>query len=149
MITNSPRSNHVIYPQLARLGVLREALDAIITSGDVTKSLLQAQPDMPLFHFGPARDISILDGLTNPIFGCADARLCLLTSPLDDRIETAEIYRPLLLKMRATAVDMICDNPDLVVKSGNRLVICAGSIAQLYNELGGHVIYAGKPESSI
>ena len=44
---------------------------------------------------------------------------------------------------------MICANPDLVVKSGNRIVICAGSIAQLYANLGGKVTYAGKPEAPI
>ena len=44
---------------------------------------------------------------------------------------------------------MICANPDLVVKSGNRIVICAGSIAQLYAKLGGKVTYAGKPEAPI
>jgi len=149
LITNAPRSNQVIYPQLARLGVPREAFDAVVTSGDVAKSLLREQPDMPLFHFGPARDVSILDGLTNPMVSCADTKLCLLTGPLDDRIESAEIYKPLLIEMRDNAVDMICANPDLVVKSGNHLVICAGSIAQMYNELGGQVIYAGKPEAPI
>jgi len=149
LITNAPRSNQVIYPQLARLGVPREAFDAVVTSGDVTMSLLQEQPDMPLFHFGPARDVSILDGLTNPMVSSADSKLCLLTGPLDDRIESAEIYKPLLLEMRDNGVDMICANPDLVVKSGNRLVICAGSIAQLYKNLGGQVFYAGKPEAPI
>ena len=51
--------------------------------------------------------------------------------------------------MRAKAVSMICANPDPVVRSGDRMVICAGSIAQLYNELGGKVTYAGKPEAPI
>ncbi len=149
LITNAPRSNQVIYPQLARLAVPREAFDAVVTSGDVTKSLLQQRPDTPLFHFGPARDQSILDGLTHPMVSSQDAKLCLLTGPLDDAIESAEIYEPLLLDMRDNGVDMICANPDLVVKSGDRMVICAGSIAQLYAKLGGKVTYAGKPEAPI
>ncbi len=149
LITNAPRSNHIIYPQLDRLGVPRESFDAVVTSGDVTKSLLQERPDTPLFHFGPARDQSILDGLKHPMTGSQDAKLCLLTGPLDDGIESEEIYKPLLLEMRDNAVDMICANPDLIVKSGNRTVICAGSIAQLYARLGGEVTYAGKPEAPI
>jgi HAD superfamily hydrolase (TIGR01459 family) len=149
LITNAPRSNQVIYPQLARLGVPYEAFDMIVTSGDVTASLLQEQPDTPLYHFGPPRDQSILDGLTNPMVGSRDAKLCLLTGPLDDEIESAEIYESVLLEMRDNGVDMICANPDLVVKSGNRLVICAGSIAQLYAYLGGRVTYAGKPDAEI
>ena len=149
LITNAPRLNNIIYPQLARLGVPRTAFDAIVTSGDVARLLLQEQSDAPLFHFGPVRDQSILDGLPNPMVGSRDAKLCLLTGPLDDGIECADIYHSLLLEMRDNAVNMICANPDLVVKSGNRMVICAGSIAQLFKGLGGKVIYAGKPEAQI
>ncbi|MEB8385604.1 TIGR01459 family HAD-type hydrolase [Rhodobacteraceae bacterium KMM 6894] len=149
LITNAPRSNQVIYPQLAGLGVPRKAFDAIVTSGDMARLLLQEQPDTPLFHFGPARDQSTLEGLTNPMVSPRDAYLCLLTGPLDDGIENAQIYEPVLREMCDNAVHMICANPDLVVKSGNRMVICAGSIAQLYAQLGGRVTYAGKPEAPI
>lgn len=149
LLTNAPRSNIVIYPQLARLGVPRSAFDAIVTSGDITAKLLRDHPTTPLFHLGPARDHSILDGLPNPMVDSSDAKLCLLTGPLDDGIQSAEIYRPVLVEMRDNAVDMICANPDLAVKSGNRLVICAGAIAQLYRQLGGTVRYAGKPEAPI
>ena len=126
LITNAPRCNQIIYSQLDRLGVPREAFDAVVTSGDVTKLLLHEQPETPLFHFGPARDRSILEGLANPIVDCADGKLCLLTGPLDDGIESAEIYEALLTEMRDRGVEVICANPDLVVKSGTRMVICAG-----------------------
>ncbi len=51
--------------------------------------------------------------------------------------------------MRDNAVTMICANPDLVVKSESCIVVCAGSIAQLYSQLGGRVGFAGKPEAAI
>ena len=149
LITNAPRSHQIVTAQLARLGVPPEAFDAVVTSGDVAKLMLQEQPDTPLFHLGPARDQSILEGLTNPIVSARDADLCVLTGPLDDEVKTADIYKPVLLEMREHAVDMICANPDLVVKSGNRMVICAGAIAQLYAQLGGKVTHAGKPEPRI
>lgn len=149
LVTNAPRLSKDVYPQLARLGVPRDAFDTIITSGDVIKTLIADQPDAPLFHFGPARDHSVLENLPNPIVGLSDARLCLLTGPLDDTIETAEIYQNDLLEMRDNAVRMICANPDLVVRSGDRMVICAGSIAKLYSRLGGQVFFAGKPEAAI
>jgi len=44
---------------------------------------------------------------------------------------------------------MVCGNPDLVVERGDRLVYCAGAIADLYGELGGEVLYAGKPHPPI
>lgn len=149
LITNAPRLSKDIYPQLARLGVPRDAFDRVITSGDVTAARISQQPDAPLFHFGPARDRSVLEGLTNPIVDMADARICLLTGPLDDAIETADVYSGILADMRKNAVEMICANPDLVVRSGNRMVICAGSIARLYAQMGGAVVFAGKPEAAI
>lgn len=149
LITNAPRPAKDVYPQLERLGVPRDAFDCIVTSGDVTRSLIQGDPDTPLFHFGPARDHSILEGIRNPMVGLSDARLCLLTGPLDDAIETVDVYHDLLVEMRDNAVQMICANPDLVVRDGNRMVICAGSIAQRYSQLGGTVIFSGKPQASI
>ena len=134
---------------MARSGVPRDAFDTVITSGDVTAQSIAKQPDAPLFHFGPERDKSILEGLTNPIVDHSDANLCLLTGPLDDTIETTDIYHDLLKQMHENAVEMICANPDLVVRSGNRMVICAGSIAQRYAHLGGKVSFAGKPEPAI
>ena len=44
---------------------------------------------------------------------------------------------------------MLCGNPDLVVGRGDKLIHCAGAIADLYGTLGGEVIYAGKPHAPI
>ena len=149
LITNAPRPSREIYPQLERFGVPREAFDSLVTSGDVTSVLLAERPDAPLYHFGPARDRSILVDLKNPMVGVAEAELCLLTGPLDDTIETVDVYDNTLIEMRDNALEMICANPDLTVRSGSRTVICAGSIAQRYAMLGGKVVFAGKPEIPI
>lgn len=149
LITNAPRSSKDIYPQLARLGVPRDAFDGIVTSGDVTARLIAKSPDSPVFHFGPDRDRSILEGLANPLVDLARSKLCLLTGPLDDAIPNVDVYEHMLVQMRDRDVKMICANPDLVVRSGDRMVICAGSIAKRYAQLGGSVLYAGKPEAAI
>ena len=44
---------------------------------------------------------------------------------------------------------LICANPDIVVERGDRLIYCAGAIAELYRELGGEVIFYGKPHRPI
>ena len=44
---------------------------------------------------------------------------------------------------------MLCANPDLVVHRGDRLLYCAGSLAKAYEELGGEVIYYGKPHRPV
>src|SRR5690606_17501067 len=63
LITNAPRLSKDIYPQLERLGVPRSAFDTVITSGDVTASIISQYRDDPLFHLGPTRDQSILESL--------------------------------------------------------------------------------------
>ena len=44
---------------------------------------------------------------------------------------------------------MVCANPDLVVMHGARLALCAGALAQWYEEMGGQVRWHGKPYRSV
>jgi HAD superfamily hydrolase (TIGR01450 family) len=44
---------------------------------------------------------------------------------------------------------MICANPDIVIHRGDDLIYCAGALARRYEELGGSVVYAGKPYGPI
>jgi HAD superfamily hydrolase (TIGR01459 family) len=44
---------------------------------------------------------------------------------------------------------MVCANPDRVVQRGDRLVYCGGALADLYEQLGGGVVMAGKPFAPI
>ena len=44
---------------------------------------------------------------------------------------------------------MICTNPDLKVNRGSVEEYCAGSVAETFKELGGNVVYFGKPYSEI
>ncbi len=149
LITNAPRQSSEVLPQLAQLGVPDDAFDMTVTSGDVTRKLVEARPDAPLYHLGPARDYAMLRGLSNPIVGLEDAEVCLLTGAVHDETETAEDYDGQLATMLANKVPIICANPDLVVRRGDRLVICSGAIAQRYDEMGGEVVIAGKPRAPI
>lgn len=44
---------------------------------------------------------------------------------------------------------MICSNPDLVVHIGDELYECAGTFAKIYADMGGRVIYHGKPYAPV
>lgn len=149
LVTNAPRPCRAVYLQLERLGVPRNAFDSVVTSGDVTQALVRKRPTVPLFHLGPPRDNLMLEGLPNPIVVSSEAKLCLLTGPLNDSTGTVEDYEGHLSAMLERGVEVVCANPDLVVRSGDRLVICAGSIAQRYSEMGGRVTMAGKPHAPI
>ena len=44
---------------------------------------------------------------------------------------------------------LICTNPDLTVHRGEKEEYCAGSIAKIFESLGGSVVYFGKPYAEI
>ena len=149
LISNAPRPREWVVRSLDRLAVPREAYDGIVTSGDVTRAFLKGHPGQTVLLIGPERDHSILDGL-GVAFGTVEAAdYAVCTGLYDDETETPDDYGDLLGRMRARSLFMVCANPDLVVERGNRLVYCAGAIADRYVHLGGGVLYAGKPQPPI
>ena len=73
----------------------------------------------------------------------------MCTGLIDDDTEPPYDYRELLGRMRARDLGMICANPDVVVERGERLLYCAGALADLYGGMGGAVVYTGKPHAPI
>jgi HAD superfamily hydrolase (TIGR01459 family) len=73
----------------------------------------------------------------------------LCTGLRQDEIETPADYEPELRSIAARSLVMICANPDVVIHRGETLVYCAGALAGRYEELGGPVVYAGKPHAPI
>ena len=145
LITNAPRPGANVRTILDRFGVPHDCYDAIISSGDVTHALIAARPGRNVFHIGPERDLPIFDGLGISLTSLADADYAVCSGLTDDTVETPQDYHPLIERMRARRLPMICANPDVVVERGDELVYCAGAIADLYAAAGGDVTYAGKP----
>jgi HAD superfamily hydrolase (TIGR01459 family) len=145
LITNAPRPGEVVVRLLDRLKVPRESYDTIVSSGDVTRTVMSARPDKAVFHIGPERDLPIFDGLGLRFVPYEQADYVVCTGLNHDEVETPESYRELLTKLASRELFMLCGNPDLVVERGERLVYCAGALADLYGTLGGAVLYAGKP----
>lgn len=148
-ISNSPRPGDGVIAQIGQIGVSRDAWDAVVTSGDVTRALIEQNLDKKLFHLGPERDLGIFTGFDVTFSDVGEAGLVVCTGLHDDTIETPENYRNVLGQLAARSLPMICANPDLMVERGNRLAYCAGALAALYEELGCQVTYAGKPHSPI
>jgi len=149
LVSNAPRPWRGVQTILDGYGVPREAYDAILTSGDLTRSLIADHPGERVHHLGPERDAGIFEGLDLTLVPASQARRVVCTGLFDDDTETAADYADTLADLRERAVPMICANPDLVVHRGDRLIFCAGSLAALYAELGGHVSLAGKPHRPI
>ena len=67
----------------------------------------------------------------------------LCTGLFDDHNKDLRYYKDLLEKKLKKK--MICTNPDLIVDRGIKRELCAGSVAMVFEKLGGKVIYFGKP----
>jgi HAD superfamily hydrolase (TIGR01459 family) len=149
LLSNAPRPFTDVVPQLERLGVPRDAYDLGITSGDVTRGMLEAWRGRALLHIGPERDKGLLEGLDARLVAAEEAEVALCSGLYDDTRETPEDYAGLFEGLLARRVPMICANPDLVVERGDHLVYCAGALATAYEAKGGAVAYAGKPHAPI
>lgn len=155
LITNSPKPSRRVQAQLERLGASTKAYDAIVSSGDVTVSLLLERQESPLFHLGPAEEQALfeevlaLTGKPPRLVGLGEADFALCTGLADPFKEKLSDYDARLARMRARDLDLICANPDILVEDGGSIFYCAGAIAERYAAAGGRVIHAGKPFAPI
>ena len=149
LITNAPRPADSVQRQLRKLEVADEIYDAIVSSGDLTRNFVADHPGQKMFWIGPERDSSIYRGLDPVLSPLEQADYIVCTGLFDDETESAENYRAMLLQARERRLTLVCANPDIVVERGDRLIYCAGAVAELYLEFGGEVIFYGKPHRPI
>lgn len=149
LISNAPRPSIAIHSQLDHFKVPREAWSAFVTSGDATRALLAERAPGPCWSIGPARDAPLYEGLGLAFADAEDAAFVCVTGPYDDTVETPEDYRGRFEVAVERGLTMICANPDRVVQRGDTLIYCGGALADLYEEMGGKVLMAGKPYAPI
>jgi HAD superfamily hydrolase (TIGR01459 family) len=149
LITNAPRQSEMVVGLLDALAVPRAAYDGVVSSGDVTRAVIEQRRDQSVFHIGPHRDHSVFTDLGTSFAPVESADYAVCSGLYDDEVETPEDYRDLARHMRARDLFMVCANPDLVVERGHHRVYCAGAVAELYQSMGGEVLWAGKPHPPI
>ncbi|MBW7837158.1 MAG: TIGR01459 family HAD-type hydrolase [Sphingomonadales bacterium] len=147
LVSNTPRPHGPILDQLAGLGVDPRYFDELVTAGDVARAaLLELSAGRRCYHIGPARDLPLFEGVAAiRVDSIAAADLIVCSGFADEERETAEDYRAYLAPAAAAGLPLYCANPDLGVFEGGKFLPCAGSIAKLYEEMGGAVRYFGKP----
>jgi HAD superfamily hydrolase (TIGR01459 family) len=150
LVSNAPRPSSATRGQLHALGVPESAWTDFITSGDATRAEIEARAPGPVWAVGPARDAPLYEGLAVEFVETPEqAAFICCTGPFDDETDEPEDYRARLEACAARALPMICANPDKVVRRGDKMIYCAGALAELYETLGGPVIMAGKPHAPI
>jgi HAD superfamily hydrolase (TIGR01459 family) len=152
LLTNAPRMPAEVAAQCASYGVPPDCYDAIVSSGGAARAELERRSirhTVPLYYIGPDRDLPMVEGLSVERTDIAGAEVALAIGLVDDMTETPADYAGRLAAMRERNLVMLCANPDLVVHRGPRMVYCAGALAKAYEELGGPVIYYGKPHQPV
>ncbi|WP_332701129.1 TIGR01459 family HAD-type hydrolase [Devosia sp.] len=148
-ITNAPRPSGPIVDMLDRLGVHRQAYDAIVSSGDATRAMIAKYRGRPIHHVGPpTEDDALYEGLDVRRAGADEAEAIVVTD-LDTDDDTPEMYRDRARLWLSRKLPMICANPDRVVEHGDKIIYCGGALGDLYAAMGGMVLMAGKPYQPI
>ncbi len=149
LVSNVPKPRGPIPGQLDRIGFPRAAWDAIVTSGDAIRTELTARAPGPMYKIGPEHDGALWEGLGLAQAGLNEARFIAISGLNRDGHETPADYADVLRGARARDLELLCANPDIVVRVGDELVWCAGAVAREYEAIGGRVIMAGKPYAPI
>jgi len=144
-ITNAPRPSAPIIDLLDELGVTRDSYDAIVSSGDATRSMIAEYAGKVVHHVGPpTADDSLYEGL-GVTRGPAEEAEVVVVTDLDTDDDTPDMYNARIDLWLKRGLPMICANPDRVVEHGDRLIYCGGALGDLYEARGGKVRMAGKP----
>ena len=145
LLTNAPRPNNAVKTFLEKLGMDKQIREHVFTSGEAALNYLKKNLSENLFyHIGPPRDFDLFKDFnkkkSESVEQC-DYILC--TGLFEDHDKDLEYYKNLLEK--SIKKKMICTNPDLIVDKGSQRELCAGSVAMVFEKMGGEVIYFGKP----
>jgi len=149
LLTNAPRPNKTVKNFLEKMGMDKELRDHVFTSGEAALSYLKKNfLHEKFYHIGPPRDFDLFNSFENN--KCVDIKesdYFLCTGLFDNFDRDLTYYKELLTDHLNKK--MICTNPDLIVDRGNVRELCAGSVAMVFEKMGGQVVYFGKPHPEV
>ena len=145
LLTNAPRPNKVVKTILEKMGMNKEIRDKVYSSGEASLSYLKKNySDKFFYHIGPSRDFDLFsDFKKNKTNNIKESSYLLCTGLFEEQGEDLNYYKELFKDHMDKK--MICTNPDLIVDRGEKRELCAGSVALVFEKMGGEVIYFGKP----
>jgi HAD superfamily hydrolase (TIGR01459 family) len=145
LLTNAPRPIHTVKLILKKMGMEEQLTNQVFTSGEASLQYLNKQYEFQkFFHVGPPRDFDLFHDFKNYKSNkIDDCKYLLCTGLFDEHDKDLNYYKDLLEKHLEKK--MICTNPDLIVDKGDRRELCAGSVATVFEKMGGSVVYFGKP----
>jgi len=150
LITNAPVPKDRVTRLFPNLGVPMDCFDDVVASGDATRNELKRVAPGPVYRIGLDEDFGVYAGLPIQFSDDPDvAKVICCTSLREYPDGTPEPYREEIKRLASHGLPMICANPDVVFRQGDKLIWSAGSLAQIYVQEGGQVISPGKPDAPI
>jgi len=145
LLTNAPRPNETVKSFLEKMGMNKEIREKVYSSGEAALRYLKKNlPDDKFYHLGPTKDFDLfLNFKKNKTEDIKESSYLLCTGLFEEQGEDLEYYKELFKEH--INKKMICTNPDLIVDRGDKRELCAGSVALVFEKMGGEVIYFGKP----
>jgi HAD superfamily hydrolase (TIGR01459 family) len=156
ILSNSGKRSGPNIARLSRIGLPPDSYDGFLSSGEAAWRLLAEKrlPDLAgarsCLVLSRGVDPEVLTGLDlDQTEDAAVADLILLLGSEADRIGL-DAYRARLAVAAQRGIPCLCGNPDRVmILSNGGLAPAAGRIAELYIEMGGPVLWIGKPGGAI
>ena len=145
LLTNAPRPSKTVKSFLAKMGMKKEIREKVYSSGEAALNYLKKNYfNKNFYHIGPPRDFDLfLNFEKNKCKDIEKSSYLLCTGLFEEYDEDLNHYKELFKSH--TNKKMICTNPDLIVDRGSKRELCAGSVALIFEKLGGEVVYFGKP----
>ena len=145
LLTNAPRPNETVKKFLEKMGMGEKIRNHVFTSGEAALNYLKKfYLTKKFFHIGPSRDFDLFkDFKNNQLKNLENSQYLLCTGLFDEHNKDLNYYKEMFKNYINRK--MICTNPDLIVDRGNQRELCAGSVAMVFQKMGGEVIYFGKP----
>ena len=149
LLTNAPRPNETVKNFLEKIGMEKGIRDHVFTSGQASLNYLKKFHKMEkFFHIGPPRDFDLFSDFKNDQSkDLNESQYLLCTGLFDHHDQDLKYYKNLLEKY--VNKKMVCTNPDLIVDRGDKRELCAGSVAMVFEKMGGEVVYFGKPHPEV
>lgn len=155
ILSNAPRRSQEVAARLVDMGITPDLYDRLYTSGEETwRALAHNEIDAlkgrtRLYSMIAARDRTMLQGVRATLVDDPAEADFILVTGTETGQEPLESFDPILVPAARRGVPLVCANPDLVVHRGGVEEICAGSVAQRYETLGGPVVWFGKPYPAV
>jgi len=147
-LSNAPRPSSKVVNFLIKMSMDKKYLSNVMTSGEAAMyAINKNQFGKTFFHLGPPRDTSVFEKVKNNKVDLENCDFILCTGLFDGRENDLKYYKTLL--ENHISKKLICTNPDLTVHRGSVEELCAGSVAKVFEDLGGEVVYFGKPHKEI